>query len=99
MSDEPAATDYEAVPAGASSQVLGPNGRRGDYLERVIITVDDTLDSEVFLSDGGGPSISLSPTLAPVGVKVVEINAVSVTGAWQITTAALVSALAVGRFT
>lgn len=97
----PYSTDYETVAASQTAQVLGPNGRVGDVLERLIVSVATSATSAVSLLDGDGSGIPVVPANTPIGVYVIEVGARAVnatTPGWKITTAAGVSVLAVGRF-
>jgi hypothetical protein len=93
----PFGTFYETVAASQSAQVLGVTGGAGDTLQRLIVTVTTSATSTVTLLDGG-TSYIIVPPVTPVGVYVIEINAVSVNGAWKITTGAGVSVMGVGNF-
>jgi len=95
---------YEHVAASQTAQVLGGAGAVGDYLHRLIITVNTALTSTVQIVDGTGAGV-LTHTILPaavgagIGVYSVEINAVSANGAWKVTTGAGVEVMAVGIFT
>lgn len=92
---------YETVAASQTDQVLGPTGAKGDYLERLIITVGTAATAATSIKDGSGSSIPIMPNSpgGGVGVYTVEIHAVSTAGAWSVTTGAGSTVLAVGRFT
>lgn len=92
-------TMYEAVAAGQTTQTIGATGAVGDLLERVIITVVTSATGTVAIKDGSDTAITISAANTPIGVYSVEIGARSKTGAWQITTGAGATAIAVGRFT
>ena len=92
---------YEHIAAGQTAQVLGGTGAKGDYLHRLICTVTTALTSNVAIVDGAGAGIlthTVLPATAPVGVYDIEMNAISATGAWKITTGAGVEVMAVGIF-
>jgi len=99
-------TDYETVAAGVSDQTLGPVGKVGDILERLIITVNTALTAAVSIRDGdpaGPPLIPILPNSpgGGVGVYVVEIGALAKNATnpgWKVTTGAGSTVLAVGRF-
>ena len=91
-------TDYEAVAASQTDQVMGPNGKKGDILMRVIVTVTAAATGTVSIKDGSGSSIPITAANTPIGVYDVEIQARSTDGAWQITTGAGATAVGVGRF-
>lgn len=97
-------TDYETVAASQTDQILGPVGRLGDILQRLIITVGTAATSAVGIKDGDGADIPILPAAvgAGVGVYVVEVGAVcknATTPGWKVTTGAGATVLAVGRFT
>ena len=92
--------EYETVAASQTAQVLGNTGAAGDYLHRLIITVNTAATSAVGLTDGSLSPILLVPNIigAGVGVYSIEINAASISGAWKVTTGAGVTVMAVGQF-
>jgi Flp pilus assembly protein TadG len=94
-------TDYEAVAAAQSDQILGPNGNVGDILERLIIT--NTIAGTVSIKDGNGTAIPIVIAATPTGTFTVAIGARCVnptTPGWKVTTTgAGTTVLAVGRFT
>lgn len=96
-------TDYEAVGAGATDQVLGPVGAVGDVLDRIVATCTGAaVTNTVSIKDGNGASIPLVPTNAAAGVYSILIGARAAnatTPGWKVTTAATVTVLAVGKFT
>ena len=96
--NQPFGTFYETVAASQTAQVLGVTGGVGDTLMRVIVTVGTSLTGTVALLDGA-TSYPLIAASTPIGVYVIEINAVSVSGAWKITTGAGATVFAVGNFT
>ena len=89
-------SSYEAIAAGETDEAIGA-GEKGNYLERLIITVATSATSAVSIRDGSGSAIPIVPANATIGVYSVEIGATS-DGGWSITTAAGVTVLAVGRF-
>lgn len=96
-------TDYETVAASATNQALGATGATGDYLGQVLIIPATTSPGAVSIKDGGGATIPVFPggaasvaTLIPFPVP---LGIRSLSGAWQVTTGANVSAIAAGRFT
>ena len=94
-------TDYEAVAAGQTAQVLGPVGAKGDVLERLIVTVETAATSTVAIKDGNGSDIPIVAANTAIGVYSVEVGARAVnatTPGWKVTTGAGVSVLAIGRF-
>jgi ABC-type thiamine transport system ATPase subunit len=95
--NQPFGTFYETVAASQTAQVLGVTGAAGDTLMRLIITVSTAASSTVTLLDNA-TSYAIMAANTPIGVYVIEINAVSVSGAWKITTGAGATVLAVGNF-
>lgn len=92
-------SDYETVAASQTAQVLGTAGSVGDFIGRLIISVNTVATATVTLLDNATsiPILTGAATLVP-GVIVVEIGARSVSGAWKITTGAGATVLAVGKF-
>lgn len=94
--------DYETVAASQTAQVLGAPGAVGDYLGGLLVIPATTSPGNVLLLDGatsitvfaGGASsvADLKPFFIPVG-------AISVVGAWKVTTGASVSVIGIGNFT
>jgi len=89
---------YEHVANSVTAQVLGTTGAKGDYLHRLIVTVNATATSAVSLIDGAF-SHAIVRANTPIGVYPIEINAKSATSGWSVTTAAGVEVLAMGNFT
>lgn len=97
----PAANTYKTVAASQSAQILGTTGAIGDFIARLVITPASTAPGVVTLLDN---ATTIMPWLGgTVGADlkpfVIEVNAVSVSGAWKVTTGINVSVVAVGRFT
>ena len=91
--------DYETVGISANNQVMGTTGAAGDYLHRLICVVTGT-GSLVQLKDGSGTAFTVLPTaIASVNTFVIPIGMKSTLGAWQVTTGANVTVVAVGAFT
>ncbi|MFZ9616319.1 MAG: hypothetical protein ACO3AG_06585 [Fluviibacter sp.] len=88
---------YETVAASQTAQVLGGTGAVGDYLHRVVVTVSTALTGTVTLLDNA-TSITLVPANATIGTYSIELNMVSASGAWKVTTGAGASVIAVGIF-
>jgi uncharacterized spore protein YtfJ len=90
---------YETVAASQTTQMLGASGAAGDYLHRLIVTVNTAATSTVTLTDGV-TAIPIVPALIGSGVGVVdiELNMASLTSGWKVTTGAGVSVVAVGLF-
>jgi hypothetical protein len=89
---------YETVAASQTAQVLGGAGAVGDYLHRIVVSVNTSLTSTVSVLDNSTTVLAI-PASTPVGVYSLEINAASALGPWKITTGAGVTVLAVGFFT
>lgn len=104
VSSSPAAAglEYETVAASQTAQTLGATGATGDYLSHIVIVPGTSTPGTVIILDnataiytfaGGAGSVSdLRSFTVPIG-------ALSVSGAWKITTGANVTVLAVGDFT
>lgn len=90
---------YETVAASQTAQVLGGSGAAGDYLHRLIVTVNTAATSTVTLTDGV-TAIPVMPALvgSGVGVYSIELNMASLTSGWKVTTGAGVTVVAVGLF-
>jgi hypothetical protein len=90
---------YETVAAGQSLQVLGGAGAAGDYLHRLIVTVNTALTSGVTITDGA-VNLALIPANVATGIGVInlELNMASLTSGWKVTTGAGVTVVAVGQF-
>lgn len=94
--------DYEIVAASQTAQVLGATGAVGDYISGLLVVPANTSPGHVLLLDnatsitvfaGGGTSVAdLKPFFIPIG-------AISVSGAWKVTTGADVSVIGIGNFT
>ena len=95
--NQPFGTFYETVAASQTATVLGTTGAAGDTLMRLIITVGTAASSTVSLLDNA-TSYAIMAANTPIGVYTIEINAVSVSGAWKITTGAGATVMAVGNF-
>lgn len=90
---------YETVAASQTAQVLGGTGATGDYLHRVIISVITVATASVTLLDGATSIIILTGAAGlTAGVYSIDVNAVSASGAWKVTTGAGVTVIGVGIF-
>jgi|DEB19_MinimDraft_3_1074340.scaffolds.fasta_scaffold41834_2 hypothetical protein len=96
----PYAYAYETVAASQTAQVLGGAGAKGDYLHRLIISVNTVASASVTIIDGSTSIAVLTgaATLVP-GVYSVEMNMAAATGPWKVTTGAGATVIAVGIFT
>jgi hypothetical protein len=90
---------YEHVAASQTAQVLGGTGATGDYLHRLICTVSTAATGNVVIIDGAF-SHTILPASAGTGVNTynIEVNAISRSGSWKVTTGAGVEVIAVGIF-
>ena len=90
----------EHVAASQTTQVLGGTGAAGDYIHRLVCTVSTAATAAVQIKDGSATAHTLLPNSpgGGIGVYNIELNAVSRTGAWQVTTGAGVEVLAIGVF-
>ena len=89
---------YETVAASQTAQVLGATGAKGDYLDRIIVSVATSATGTCSINDGGGAEIPLTAANTPVGVYVIELKLRSQTGTWRVTTGAGATAIGVGEF-
>ena len=94
--------EYETVAASQTAQVMGATGATGDYIAGILVIPASTSPGAVTLLDnatsiplfiGGAASVS---NLVPFYIK---LGAVSVSGAWKITTGDNISCIAFGNFT
>ena len=91
---------YEHISASQSLQVLGGTGATGDYVHRLVCTVSTASTSVVQIKDGSLATHTVLPNAVGGGIGVynIELNMVSRSGAWQVTTGAGVEVVAVGVF-
>ena len=96
--------DYQNVPASTTVQLAGQSGqgRQGNVIERLLIIPATTSPGAVTITDGGGSAITVftggNSSVADLRPFWVNVGARSAGGAWQLTTGANVSVIAVGRF-
>lgn len=94
---------YETVAASQTDQALGATGGAGDWLEGVLIIPANTSPGAVLIEDATAADFAVfaggASSVADLKPFYVPIKAVSVAGAWTITTGADVSAIAFGKFT
>lgn len=90
---------YETVAASQTAQVLGGTGATGDYLHRLLISVNTVATASVTILDGATSIVILTgaATLVP-GLLSVECNMRSASGAWAVTTGAGCTVIGVGVF-
>jgi hypothetical protein len=91
-------TEYEAVAASQTNQVLGTAGSVNDLIARLVVDVGTAATSTVSIKDGANTAIEVVPANTPIGPYVIELGIRSTNGAWQITTGAGVSVIAIGQF-
>lgn len=92
--------NYVPVAASQTGAALGPAGAIGDYLNGVLVIPATTGAGNISISDGATTiAIFVTGTLPSLIPFFIPIAAVSVNGAWTITTGANVSVLVTGRFT
>ena len=90
---------YEHVAASQTAQVLGGTGATGDYLHRLLCTVSTAATGSVTIIDGAFSHILLPASPGSgIGLYNVEVNAISRSGSWKVTTGAGVEVIAVGIF-
>jgi len=91
----------QTIAAGQTTVALGSAGAKGDFLARLVCTVGTAATAQVQLKDGSGNAYTILPNSpgGGIGVYTIEIGACSQLGAWQVTTGAGVTVLAVGMFT
>ena len=90
---------YETVAGGQTAQVLGGTGAKGDYLHRLIISIVTVATSGVTIIDGATSIVLLTGAATNVpGVYSLEVDMVSASGAWSVTTGAGATVVAVGIF-
>ena len=89
---------YETVAASVTAQVLGGTGATGDYVHRLIINVITVASAGVTLIDGSTSIVISAAASAVLGPISLELNMLSATGPWKITTGAGATVVAVGIF-
>ena len=99
----PLAFDYATVAASQTAQTLGATGAKADVLERLIVVPASTSPGNVQIKDGSNSAITIfaggSSSVTSLAPITVLVGAKSTAGAWQVTTGANVSVIAVGNFT
>ncbi len=93
-------TDYNYVSASATSQLLGPNGKKGDILQEMLIVPETTAAGTVSIQDGTGAArnVFVSGTLSDLKPISLLLGMRSVSGGWSVTTGSNVHVIAIGRF-
>ena len=91
---------FETVAASVTGQVLGTAGAKGDYLHRIVISNVTVASASVTIIDGSTSIVVQTGAATLVaGVVSLELDLVSQSGAWSITTGAGATVIAVGIFT
>ena len=90
--------EYETVAASVSAQVLGSAGARGGRLHRLTCVVATSATSNVILTDGATTITILPNAVTGLGERNIELNIASEVGPFKITTSAVVSVLAIGKW-
>lgn len=97
------ATEYEAVAASQTNQVMGATGAAGDFLSGILATPATTSPGAISIKDGSNTAIVVftggATSVSSLVPFFIPLNLISLSGAWQITTGANVSALGIGDFT
>lgn len=91
---------YQLVAASQTTKALGTTGKTGDFLESFTIVAATTTPGAVTVFDGTTAIYTMpagTATVLPYTNRI-EVRAYSTTGAWNITTGANVSVVAVGQF-
>lgn len=93
--------EYETVAASQTTQTIGATGAVGDYLEGILCVVATAATAQVQIKDGSNAAITVFPNSpgAGIGSYYIPLGLTSVQGAWQVTTGAGVSVIAMGDFT
>jgi hypothetical protein len=92
--------EYEIVAASQTAQVIGATGAAGDYLSHVIFYPATTgAATSIVLDNAIEVAKYTAGTLADLRPIIIPVNAVSVSGAWKVTTGANMTATAFGDFT
>lgn len=88
---------YQFVPPSTVNVTLGINGAAGDFLNRLLLLVADPSTADVSLLDGA-TSIPILTGAAQLsrGPLSVDLNIISRSGPWRLTTGAGVSVIASG---
>ncbi len=95
-----AGLEYETVAASQTAQALGATGATGDYLSHVILQPTTLAPGTCTILDNATVIYTFTTgTLLDLRPVVVPINAISVSGAWKVTTGANITATGFGDFT
>lgn len=96
--------DYETVGASVSTpQTIGGTGAAGDYLVGLLVVPGTTSPGAVQIKDGSNSAITVfeggAASVGDLRPFFIYLGLRSIVGAWQVTTGANVSVIAVGAFT
>lgn len=95
-----AGLEYETVAASQTAQALGATGATGDFLSHVILQPTTTGAGTMTILDNATVIFTFTTgTLSDLRPIIIPVNAISVSGAWKITTGANETATAFGDFT
>ena len=92
------ALPYEHTANSQTLAILGTTGAIGDYLHRMVITVNATATSTLVITDGTFVHTIVRAN-TPIGVYSIEMNAISQQTGWKLTTGAGVEVMSMGNFT
>ncbi len=91
---------YETVAASQTAQALGATGATGDYLSHCVLQPTTTGAGTMTILDNATVIFTFTTgTLSNLAPIAIPIGAVSVSGAWKVTTGANETATCFGKFT
>lgn len=95
-----AGMQYKTVAASQTNAVLGATGATGDFLSHVVIQPATTGAGTVTILDNAVVVLTFTTgALSDLKPIILPLSALSVSGAWKVTTGANVSVTAFGNFT
>ena len=96
-------TDYEAVAASSTNQIMGATGALGDFLSHITVVPTSVNPGVVQIKDGGNAAITVfaggTGSITTLHPFTIMIGAKTTNGTWQITTGANLSCIVFGDFT
>lgn len=93
-------SDYETVAASQTAQALGATGATGDYLSHCVLQPTTTGAGTMTILDNATVIFTFTTgTLSNLVPIAIPIGALSVSGAWKVTTGANESVTCFGKFT
>lgn len=93
-------SDYETVAASQTAQALGATGATGDYLSHCVLQPTTTGAGTMTILDNATVIFTFTTgTLSNLAPIAIPIGAISVSGAWKVTTGANETATCFGKFT